>query len=288
MPPSYEDLSEYLDTTHEPFLDRPEIYAQSEKLPDIQRIWTQQGAVVVENMIPHALIDQYLQLRMSCPDERGFMSGDQASPCPYWQYKEIRNLSLYPEVCQIMKALIGEDCGLHLNLCNTKSTRRDWHSDNHLNPDFVNGYYLASWIALEDIHPDSGPFEFVPGSHRWPVLKRSKIWKHMSHEETLRPDWPELAERLLTPAIEEKIKKENVPVMSFTAKKGDILFWHSALIHRGSVPKNPDMTRLALISHYSSIYKRPDMHQGVARWGEGYYFIHPQFQLNGNCPAPTI
>jgi len=30
-------------------------------------------------------------------------------------------------------------------------------------------------MALEDIHPDCGPFEFVPGSHRWPTLRQEKV-----------------------------------------------------------------------------------------------------------------
>ena len=38
----------------------------------------------------------------------------------------------------------------------------------------VNGWYLAVWMALDDIGPETGPFQFIPGSHRWPVLRRDQ------------------------------------------------------------------------------------------------------------------
>ncbi len=35
-------------------------------------------------------------------------------------------------------------------------------------------------------------------------------------------------------------------------EKGDILIWHASLAHRGTIVKNPDLTRLSLLVHYSS------------------------------------
>ena len=29
-------------------------------------------------------------------------------------------------------------------------------------------HLLASWVALEDVTPESGPLAYVPGTHRWP------------------------------------------------------------------------------------------------------------------------
>lgn len=287
----YEDLSEFIDPSNEPLLDRPQIF-QSEMLkglPEIQQIWAKNGVVVVENLLPNSLMDDYLTLRRKSPSITGFQSRGFSSPVPYMYYKEIRNISLFPDVMHIMESLIGQPVGLHLNLCNLKSTQRDWHSDWHLNPAGVNGYYIANWMALDDIHPDSGPFEFVPGSHRWPVITQKKVFEHLSDSEKMRPDWPAIAERFLTPAIEEKIEREGIAPMQFTAKKGSVLFWHSALIHRGSKPKNPDLERLGLINHYSGAEHRSKIDMpSLAKWGQSLYFVHENHPLDEGNPAPTV
>jgi hypothetical protein len=64
---------------------------------------------------------------------------------------EIRDLSLYPPLHEVIKELFGGEFVLHLNLTGFVSTERDWHQDDYLNPPFINGWYLATWMALEDI-----------------------------------------------------------------------------------------------------------------------------------------
>ncbi|MBL9007487.1 MAG: phytanoyl-CoA dioxygenase family protein [Myxococcales bacterium] len=41
---------------------------------------------------------------------------------------------------------------------------------------------IALWFAFDTIHPDSGPFEYVPGSHRWPIMRRPKVIKYLTKE----------------------------------------------------------------------------------------------------------
>jgi hypothetical protein len=50
----------------------------------------------------------------------------------------------------------------------------------------------------------------------------------------------------------ERIKQKNLKKLSFSAKKGDILFWHAHLLHGGGVIKNPDLTRKSAVFHYFS------------------------------------
>jgi ectoine hydroxylase-related dioxygenase (phytanoyl-CoA dioxygenase family) len=165
-----------------------------------------------------------------------------------------------------MKALIGEDMLLHLCLTGWVSTERGWHQDDYLNPPHVNSWYAAVWIALGDIHPDSGPFEYVPGSHRWPLIRGEKVRKFLTKQELavrapetgINP-WERLAERFVNPAIEAEIAESGRPIVPYLAKRGDVLIWHGRLIHRGSVAKVPWMERRSLITHYSGVNHRPDM-----------------------------
>ena len=54
---------------------------------------------------------------------------------------------------------------MHLNLTGWVSTERNWHQDDYLNP-FINSWY-GRLVALDKISADAGPFEYVPGSHKW-------------------------------------------------------------------------------------------------------------------------
>ena len=74
-----------------------------------------------------------------------------------------------------IEMLIGTPMGLNLALTGWRSTTRTWHQDDYLNPPYINCHYAAVWIALEDIDPDCGMFEFVPGSHKWPLTRGAKI-----------------------------------------------------------------------------------------------------------------
>lgn len=142
-------------------------------------------------------------------------------------------------------------------------------------------------MALDDIHPNSGPFEYVPGSHRWPLLRRELVWNQMEQEETIKPDWPTISERICVPAFEDYINRTGSQVHQFLGKKGDVLIWHGRLAHRGSLAKNPDLQRKGLIAHYSAISKRPDMPYR-AKWNNGqWYFIHNN-RLDEGSPSTTI
>jgi hypothetical protein len=134
--------------------------------------------------------------------------------------------------------------------------------------------YAAIWMAMGDIHPDSGPFEFVPGSHKWPCMRREKVKALVVPEARSTGDhhWAVVAEYLVNKSVDQHIRETGAEVVQFDAKKGDILIWHGKLMHRGSIPKDPNILRPALIPHYSSIRDRRDFSNEILRHGDGGYF----------------
>lgn len=236
--------------------------------------WRDYGHLVLPNIIPHDPIDAYCERYQRDNGERsrvGYRTGT-----PYMTVPEIKEIGLYKPLVDILDSLIGEPVGMSLNLTDWQSTERNWHQDDYLNPEHVNGHYLAVWIALDDIHPDSGPFEFVPGSHKWPVMRMEKVKSFLDPHERNDPNWPRIAERFLDDVFEAEIEKRNAEIKVWnTAKKGDVLIWHSWLAHRGSRPKNPDLLRKSLIIHYSGINHRQDMSEPILHESEkarGYFF----------------
>lgn len=155
--PTLADLCEEMPDDSLPLLDRRVI--DERRLDEHQRFWRENG---------------YLSVN------------------PYLQVPEIKDLCLHGPLMQVLESLIGEPMGMHLNLTGWVSTERDWHQDDYLNPPSVNNHYLAVWFALDDISPDAGPFEYIPGSHRWFALRRDRVLRYVEPAERTQ-DWTKLS-----------------------------------------------------------------------------------------------
>lgn len=229
--------------------------------------WNDKGFVVKKNLIPDELISNYEKCWMDNNSER---LGGWPDCTPYRRHPELMDIVTYAGINDTMVELIGEPAAVHLNLTGWQSTQRNWHQDTYLNPPHVGDFYVAVWIALEKINPESGPFQFIPGSHMWRTVTREKLLAALAPEE-LGHDWPKHSERLLTPIFTDQIEKRNAEVETYLPDRGDVLFWHGRLLHRGSAPTNPNLLRRALIAHYSGVNHRSDMPTALPHNG-GWYF----------------
>jgi hypothetical protein len=238
--------------------------------------WNDDGYVVLKKFMPDQLIEKYEQCWLEnnaekINDEWVIHSpGGWGNPTPYMEHPALLEILSYGPLHEEMEKLISEPAGLHLNLTGWISTTRNWHQDTYLNPSHVGDYYIATWIALDDIHEDSGPFQFVPGSHMWRTVTREKVISQLPEEERDHR-WPRYSEKLLTHVFEYVIERNGAEVISYTPEKGDVLLWHGRLLHRGSEPKNPNILRKALIAHYSGINHRQDMPK-AQKSGDGWFF----------------
>lgn len=237
--------------------------------------WERDGVLHLPGLIPPELIDAYVE-------ERHKLLGHSMAkwragwndPTPYLRVPAMLDVACYRPLTEAIQPLIGREPGLHLCLTGFQSTERAWHQDRYLNPESVGERYIAAWIALDDVHRDAGPFEYVPGSHRWPVIEREKVWAEMRArgQDTAKPTWPSDSEGWVGEACEGEIQARGVASRKFLGKRGDVLLWHASLVHRGSKPSNPSLERRALIAHYSGIDARPDMPHLRRRENGSFYF----------------
>lgn len=263
---SFEDIHWPMPDAELPPLDRAE---PPEAMTQDQLLWRRDGVLKLSRFIPDTLIDAYKQRWLS---ENVLRPGGWPHCTPYMSRPEIRNLALYPPLVAKMRELIGDDMGLHLNLTGWVSTQRDWHSDIYLNPDPVLTWYIAAWVALEDIHPDSGPFQFVRGSHRWGATNRDKLFQFLPDDMKKRPSWPAESQDAVSECFRAEIVRRDAVQTNFLGKRGDVLLWHGALVHRGTKPTNPKLLRHAFIAHYSGLSRRHDMPKREQHDGGGWYF----------------
>lgn len=261
--PSLAELGEFPADDALPPLDRA---AAPPAMSADQAFWRANGYLILKRFMPEPLIDRYCAVKERIPDHLGF-----PSPVPYLQIAELRDLCLYKPLADKLRELISRPMGLILNLTQWRSTERNWHQDDYLNPDFITCWYAAVWIALDDIHPDSGPFEFVPGSHRWPLMRGEPVRARLKEPYRSSGQWPKYAEYFTNGAYQDEIARTGARVEPFLARKGDVLVWHSRLVHRGSEPRVPGMRRKTCIAHYTALDRS---REDVAYTAEGVpYFL---------------
>jgi hypothetical protein len=188
---------------------------------------------------------------------------------PYMDFPALMALCVDPVLAEVLEELIGQPAGVHLNLTGWVSTQRNWHQDGYLNPAHVGDQYAAVWMALDDIHPESGVFQYIPGSHRWHRLVRSEVGKHVDLRD---PAWPTHTEAILTDLVAAEVIERGAKVVSYVPKRGDILIWHPRLYHRGSAPSVPNAYRPALIAHYSGIKAHPELPKAAQHALGGWYY----------------
>lgn len=236
-----------------------------------QRFW-REGVCIAPGLLGERFIDAYCDL----VEREGVSPAGWAAGMPYMRHPEILDVCCNQLVSDFLSSLFdGQDLGLHLNLTGWVSTERNWHQDCYLSPEPVGSHYVAVWFALDDIHPDAGPFEYAVGSHELPPMSQKRVFEHLTPSEQRDPDWPKNTEPWIVAACEEVIRERGYPVKQFLGKRGDVLCWHSRLLHRGSPPKVPGMARKAIIAHYSVLSHRMkiDMPKAARHEGQGWYFV---------------
>jgi phytanoyl-CoA hydroxylase len=157
------------------------------------------------------------------------------------------DLYLHPEVFRMVEMIFDQKAVAFQSLFFQFGSEQGLHRD----PMFVvtdpPSHLIASWIALEDITPESGPLLYVPRSHRMP-------WFEFEHDTVALGKKSGARDKRVDWALNRKqlIEEMNLEVTEFTAKRGDVFLWHSGLLHGGAPVKNQSSTRKSFVVHYST------------------------------------
>lgn len=162
--------------------------------------------------------------------------------------EHVRMLWRHPLLLRMLRALFDDEPTACQTLNFIHGSQQPAHQDVISLGTYPVGYMCGVWVALEDIHPDSGPLEIYPGSHRAPAVfgadldvKRAVPW----YDDALRN---ELATKV-APKM-RALAAEFGPPVYYTPRAGSAVIWHSNLLHGGSPRSNPELTRKSLVSHY--------------------------------------
>jgi ectoine hydroxylase-related dioxygenase (phytanoyl-CoA dioxygenase family) len=126
------------------------------------------------------------------------------------------------------------------------------HRDSIVVPTPIFGELLAAWIALENIDPASGPLEYVPGSHKLPMFE-FRPGQYMFDGSSMGE--PEI--RAAMKFHDDESARRGLKTGRFLARRGEVLIWHSALLHGGAPVSDETKTRKSFVVHYSTLRNHP-------------------------------
>ncbi|MCE7067531.1 phytanoyl-CoA dioxygenase family protein [Dyadobacter sp. CY326] len=241
-------------------------------MADKLRSWEQNGYVVLEKIIPEELIDSFwgdFQKLVKNPDKYDLsvrIDLDEFKPNQERNIKEFpkqallgkyvkindfhnssvagKKLMTHPYITSFLEAIFNQQVVVMQSLVFMYGSQQPTHQDFPWVTAKIPSHLAAAWIALEDIKIDSGPLYYYIGSHKMPKFNFGSgiLFKPDSTKSPL-----EFAEYLDKTCTEHQYPKETLLI-----KKGDVLIWHAALAHGGSIITNPEQTRKSFVCHYST------------------------------------
>jgi hypothetical protein len=190
----------------------------------------------------------------------------------YLERPEVRELAAGPRLVPLLNRLMGEPVVLCNSLNFEKGSGQPEHIDSLYMTPRTPGKLLATWVALEDAHPDAGQLFYYPGSHTIPRYTFSDGTHHAVDGE-----YPAWREYILRQIAERGLKREQFP-----ARAGDVFVWSADLVHGGTPIADRGRTRKSLVCHYAG--HADAVAQGYDRVpvGEGFWLRRPHAPLDGD------
>jgi phytanoyl-CoA hydroxylase len=169
-----------------------------------------------------------------------------------------KRMGLNPQIISFLTHVFRDKVVMMQSLTFWRSSEQWVHQDYAYVVAAIPSHLAACWIALEDVHPDSGPLVYYPGSHRIPKFD-------FGNGIFLTPE-SKFHEAEFLAHIQAQCKALGLQEVAFLPKKGDMFVWHAALAHGGTPIRDRNRTRKSFVCHYSSVggYPRDRRNTNVA------------------------
>lgn len=195
-------------------------------------------------------------------------------------------LSLAPAVTEFLTHVFRAPPCILQSLTFFRGSQQAVHADYpYVNAQTKLGTLAASWVALEDVSPDAGPLVYFPKSHSVETIGTFD-WGNGSAVHT---PGASLSSADYSSYLGQRIQANGLEPVMYCPKKGDVLIWHGALAHGGLRVANPNLTRQAYVTHYTSLEARPawthskDCQSFVANGG----YVFASSWLQGAAKLPS-
>lgn len=241
-------------------------------LEEKMRFWKENGYVILNQVIPTAWLDQLWSeveelidhhenyktlVRIDLPD----YASNPVQPVsdvpksvlngPYIKFTDFHDSSvigkkimLHKNIVTFLQAIFGDKVIGMQSLLFKYGSQQATHQDFAYVVSEIPSHLAAAWIALEDVHVDSGPLFYYPGSH---TINKFNFGNGIffNDKSSLKPGD-------FATYLDETCRNAGLERKTLLIKKGDVLLWHAALAHGGDEIRNIALTRKSFVCHYSS------------------------------------
>lgn len=246
---------------------------------DVLESWVDRGYAIVDQLVPHALIDEMVGdldhlftgdevvdgvgfndlvltdghratathrelMALGCEERIAVRDRSNWRVHGFYEHSTaadaIRNL---PELRRVASMILGVESRAHYSINFHNGSTQALHEDSAVFHLGVPNLICGAWIACEDVREGCGPLVYFPGSHRRPMFDRFDGYP-LVNLRTAPPD--------VSGAYRGHVDRdaEAYEPETFLARKGDVLFWHGMLIHGGEAIRHPDLTRRSYVVHF--------------------------------------
>jgi len=157
----------------------------------------------------------------------------------------ILGASADPDLMKIIDLLMGKRMELFQSINFLTGSEQRTHSDSVHMSTFPYGNIIAAWIALEETTADNGPLHYYPGSHKLPYIVNQDFGNTGSRLFLGDKDYSAYEDK-----ISDVLSEHDFERKTLFAQPGDILLWHSNLLHGGEPHHDKNLTRKSLVTHY--------------------------------------
>lgn len=158
----------------------------------------------------------------------------------YLDYSVVQQLALNDRLVPILSMLLHGTPVICNSLNFERGSEQELHVDSFFMAPLSANRMVASWVALEDCHADSGPLRYVVGSHKIPPYRFSSgLTKAIGAEMESCHSY-----------YNQQIQQRGLETKTIAPRAGDVLIWHAQLMHGGSTIRDSTRTRRSLVTHY--------------------------------------
>jgi Phytanoyl-CoA dioxygenase (PhyH) len=168
------------------------------------------------------------------------------------RYLDFHNVSeaaaeimMLPKVLRFAGLCFGEKIAAMQTLLFENGSQQTEHQDFAYVHSLRPACLMGAWVALEDAGMEAGPLFYWDRSHRM-------VPKYVFEDGSVLASGYGPQVPAFSKYLEQACRDLNLERMIFTPRKGDLLIWHTALVHGGMPRNDPSLSRRSIVSHYTT------------------------------------
>ncbi len=208
---------------------------------DLERVWRERPADLTYS--PHGPLRSFAHADAARDRRPSYRIADLHA-----HSAAAREIYLWRPIFEYVERILGQPAVATQSLYFEFGSQQALHRDPVFVQNPAASHLVAAWVALEDIHPDSGPLVYVPGSHRLPYYQLAPgdhRFDESRHGETETHAMGEFDRA--------QVRAAGLGTERLLCRRGEVLLWHSSLLHGGSAVADPARTRNSFVIHFSTL-----------------------------------